>query len=200
MHNEQEAFWKGSFGDAYSARNSSRDLVEANKALFAKAFLQTGEVSSLIEFGANRGLNLQAIHELDPDITLSAVEINDDAAWKLVDLGYVTTHFGSLLKFDPHDMYDMALVKGVLIHLHPDDLPAAYDVIYASSSKYVMIAEYYSETPVSVDYRGHEGKLFKADFGSQFLRRFPDMRLKAKWFAGKETGQDDLTVWIMERT
>jgi len=57
---EQETFWAGKFGDDYSVRNAGDALIESNEALFSKILAHCPEAGSLIEFGANIGLNLQA--------------------------------------------------------------------------------------------------------------------------------------------
>ena len=57
----QEEFWAGDFGDNYIDRNRSEAYLAANTALFSEVFKSTNSVSSVIEFGANVGLSLQAI-------------------------------------------------------------------------------------------------------------------------------------------
>jgi spore coat polysaccharide biosynthesis protein SpsF len=58
---EQEKFWMGDFGNKYSERNIGGQLISSNIALFSKILLRTINVKSVIEFGANIGLNLIAI-------------------------------------------------------------------------------------------------------------------------------------------
>jgi hypothetical protein len=60
---EQEAFWAGSFGDEYSDRNIGNGWIASNTALFAKVLDRTRKVRSIVEFGANIGLNLRAIDQ-----------------------------------------------------------------------------------------------------------------------------------------
>ena len=74
---DQERFWApGQFGDEYVDRNDGEPRVVANTVLFADVLRRAATVNSVIEFGANVGMNLRAIHRLLPDATLSAVEIN----------------------------------------------------------------------------------------------------------------------------
>ncbi|MBG0749208.1 MAG: hypothetical protein I4E98_21925, partial [Planktothrix agardhii KL2] len=54
---EQEKFWSQGFGDEYTHRNQGDSLIARNLALFSKIFSHTQKINSLIEFGANRGLN-----------------------------------------------------------------------------------------------------------------------------------------------
>lgn len=79
---EQEAFWAGDFGDAYTDRNSQA-FIASNVALFSKILGRTGPVGSIAEFGANVGNNLRAIKALMPDAKLAAVEINAKAVAEL---------------------------------------------------------------------------------------------------------------------
>jgi spore coat polysaccharide biosynthesis protein SpsF len=80
---EQEQFWANTFGDEYIDRNKDIHYISSNIALFAKILAKTKQVQSVIEFGANIGLNLLAIKQLLPKVELSAVEINQNAAAEL---------------------------------------------------------------------------------------------------------------------
>jgi spore coat polysaccharide biosynthesis protein SpsF len=181
---EQERFWHGDFGDEYAERNADARLVVNNSALFAKIFARVAPIRSLIEFGANIGLNIQALHWLFPRLELSAIEINEKAAEKLRALGYVRSVYQqSILDFAPERAWDMALIKGVLIHIAPAELPAVYDKLHAAARRYSLLCEYYNPVPVAVNYRGYEGKLFKRDFAGELLDRFSDLALLDYGFA-----------------
>jgi len=52
-----------------------------------------------------------------------------------------------------------------------------YEKLYNSSNRYILIAEYYNPTPVSVVYRGHSNKLFKRDFAGEMLDKYSDLTL-----------------------
>ena len=80
---EQERFWAGTFGDEYIDRNKDIHYISSNIALFVKILSKTKQVQSVIEFGANVGLNLLAIKSLLPKAQLSAVEINQNAVAEL---------------------------------------------------------------------------------------------------------------------
>jgi spore coat polysaccharide biosynthesis protein SpsF len=132
---------------------------------------RVGPVRTVIEFGSNIGLNLQAIKHLLPNAELSAVEINRKAVDELRGLQYVKVYPQSILDFSPDYTRDLVLVKGVLIHLNPDSLPHVYDLLHRTSNRYLCLAEYYNPTPVVVRYRGHSDKLFKRDFAGELLDR-----------------------------
>ena len=83
---EQEKFWAGDFGDEYSQRNSSEQSVVSNIALFSKILARTVDINSVLEFGANIGLNLKAIKRLKPFAELFAIEINPSVVDKLTQV------------------------------------------------------------------------------------------------------------------
>ena len=198
----QEEFWAGDFGNDYTDRNRGVDWVACNTALFAKILSRTQPIRTVIEFGANIGLNLQAIRRLLPGIELSAVEINRKAVDELLLLDHVKVYPKSILEFSPDYSRDLVLVKGVLIHLHPDSLPQVYDLLYETSNRYICLAEYYNPTPVAITYRGHTDKLFKRDFAGELLGRHKDLRLIDYGFVyhgDPKFPQDDITWFLLEK-
>ena len=64
---DQELFWRGQFGDEYSARNTGLEIVAANVSLFSNIFAKLPKINSVIDFGPNIGLNLRALKILFPD-------------------------------------------------------------------------------------------------------------------------------------
>ena len=97
---------------------------------------------------------------------------------------------------------DFVLIKGVLIHLNPDVLPAVYDLLHAASTRFVCIVEYYNPSPVGIAYRGHADRLFKRDFAGELLARHADLRLVDYGFvyhADPNFPQDDLTWFLLEK-
>ncbi|MBI3524674.1 MAG: pseudaminic acid biosynthesis-associated methylase [Betaproteobacteria bacterium] len=200
---EQEAFWAGEFGNEYIGRNDAPELIAANLSLFSDILKHTRDISSVIEFGANIGMNLRALHQLLPTANLSAIEINANAADELRALGYVDVRHQSILEYTPQDSHDLTLIKTVLIHIHPDRLPVVYDALYASSRKYICVVEYYNPTPVSIPYRGHSDRLFKRDFAGEILDRHPDLRLVSYGFKYRRDPvflHSDVTWFLMEKT
>lgn len=199
----QEDFWAGAFGDAYVERNQGESWVAANTALFAAVLGRTHGVRSVLEVGANIGLNLLAIRRLLPQAELTAIEINTKAVERLRALGGIDVRAISLLDFEPDRRHDLVLSKGVLIHMEPRTLPAVYATLHRASSRYVCLAEYYSPTPVEVPYRGHQGFLFKRDFAGEMLDQFSDLRLLDYGFAyhrDPHFPQDDLNWFLLEKT
>lgn len=203
FNSEQEQFWAGKFGDDYIDRNSSPELLASNLALFTRILKHTSSITSIIEVGANVGLNLLALRRLLPNAQYSAVEINKRACSVLSQtFPECAVHNTSLIDFKIDKQADLALVKGVLIHQDPAQLGAVYDKLNLATRRYLVMAEYYSPTPVALEYRGFSGKLFKRDFAGEFLDRYPDFNLVDYGFVWKRDSQfpqDDLNWFLLGR-
>jgi pseudaminic acid biosynthesis-associated methylase len=199
----QEEFWSGPFGSDYVDRNESGHLVAGNTALFARALSTIDAPETILELGANIGMNLVALRHLYPDAELHAVEINAKACDRLrmlVPPDRVTE--GSILDFDPSSDFDLVLVKGVLIHIAPDDLDIAYRSAVESTRRYLLICEYYNPNPIEIPYRGERDRLFKRDFCGEIMDRYPMMRLVDYGFVYHRDPSfplDDITWFLLER-
>ena len=199
---DQEAFWAGTFGDEYVQRNRSRQLLASNLAFWSRILAPFGPVRSVLEIGANIGMNLMALDLLFPEVELEGIEINATAAGELASWGRARVQNESILDYKPQRDFDLVLTKGVLIHLNPDILPQVYDIMEKSSSRLLCIAEYYNPVPVQIDYRGHQGKLFKRDFAGEMLERHANFKLLDYGFAYRKDPsfpQDDITWFLMEK-
>jgi pseudaminic acid biosynthesis-associated methylase len=204
---EQEKFWAGEFGTEYSDRNVGANILASNIALFADIFKRTLKLNSVIEFGANIGLNLRALDLLYPGQEQVAVEINEAAAKKINDALPNSKIFNlAISDFDPgmlsNGPCDLALIKGVLIHINPDQLKMVYKKLYESTNKFILICEYYNPKPDTVSYRGHSDKLFRRDFAGEMLDIYSDLKLVNYGFAYHRDAsfpQDDLTWFLIER-
>lgn len=200
---EQENFWAGDFGDEYIDRNKSLELLASNLNFFSKALKNAGKISSCIEFGANIGMNLKALKLLYPKIDFEGVEINEAAAKLLSDLiGDENVFQGSIFDYEVKKSFELSLVKGVLIHNDPEKLNLIYEKLYQSSSKFILICEYYNPSPVSILYRGYENKLFKRDFAGEMMDKYPDLQLVDYGFSYKRDNafpQDDITWFLLKK-
>lgn len=167
----QEAFWRGEFGTSYSERNASNKLIRSNLALFSEILRNAPGISAVAELGCNIGQNLKALHSLNPEFSLSGFEINAHAASEATRLGIANIRHCSILDDDlgVPGLVDLTFTKGVLIHIAPESLKAAYNNLYTLSRQYILIVEYYNPTPVEVDYRGHTARLFKRDFAGEMM-------------------------------
>ena len=201
---EQEAFWAGAFGTDYIERNQGDALLASNLNFFSKALHAARGVGSCLEFGANIGMNLKALKLLRPGLDAHGIEINADAARQLGEtIPPAQVYNTSILDFQPKRSWDLALIKGVLIHINPEVLPQVYDKLVASTSRYLLVAEYYNPAPVAIPYRGHTDRLFKRDFAGEIMERHPQMRLVDYGFAYRRDPnfpQDDITWFLMEKS
>lgn len=196
---KESDFWAGGFGDEYISRNDSENLLKSNIEFFKRVLPNVEGFDSIIELGANIGLNLRAIDKIMPWVNLVGVEINEKAyeqMAKIADISYCCNLFDSRVD----NVCDLAFTKGVLIHIHPDDLQAAYARLYALSKRYILICEYYNPKPVEIEYRGEKGKLWKRDFAGEMIDAYP-LRLVDYGFVyhRDKWPQDDVTWFLMEK-
>lgn len=200
---EQEKFWAENFGTDYIERNQSAELLASNLNFFSKAFAKAGKINTCLEFGANIGMNLKALKLLFPKIELKGIEINKLASEQLGNLiGPENVYNFSIFDFQFEKKSDMTLIKGVLIHINPDMLQLVYQKLYDASSKYILIAEYYNPSPVTINYRGHEDRLFKRDFAGEFIEKYPDCILIDYGFSYRNDPvfpQDDITWFLIQK-
>lgn len=203
--NDQVAFWRGQFGNAYIERNAA-DVGSLNSrhAMWKRilAPLRTPP-RSMLEVGANIGLNLRALASLT-EAELHAVEPNAKARAVLADSGALPASriFDGTAASLPLDdgSIEFVFTSGVLIHIAPDNLLDACREMHRVSSRYVACAEYFNPIPVEIAYRSHSGFLWKRDFGGFWLDNFPDLTLVDYGFLWKRaTGLDDLTWWLFQK-
>jgi pseudaminic acid biosynthesis-associated methylase len=198
---EQENFWADEFGQSYMERNNSAELNASNLELFSTIIRSMKSMPhSVLEFGANIGMNIKCLKELLSNSKFYAVEINSNACQELRKLNCEVFE-KSILDFEPDFESELVFTKGVLIHIDPSHLREAYKLMYNASSKYILCAEYYNPTPVAVHYRGFKNRLFKRDFAGEILDLFPDLKLVNYGFSYHrgQFPQDDTTWFLLEK-
>jgi pseudaminic acid biosynthesis-associated methylase len=200
---EQEKFWAGNFGDAYIDRNQGDKLLASNLNMWVNMLKNAKKLDSCIEFGANIGMNLKALKLLHPQQEQFGIEINSDAAIELEKVIPASNVFkSSIFDFEPFRKFDLSFIKGVLIHINPDELQNVYEKLVASCGRYLLVAEYYNPSPVAIPYRGHNDRLFKRDFAGEIMELHPEMKLIDYGFNYRNDPvfpQDDITWFLMER-
>ena len=149
-------------------------------------------------------MNLKALKLLYPDLKLNGIEINSTAAGELKKLiGENSVYNCSIFDFEPIKKFELALIKGVLIHINPEYLSTVYQKLYDASSKYILVTEYYNPSAVSIPYRGHSDRLFKRDFAGEMMEKFQDLKLIDYGFVYRNDPsfpQDDITWFLMKKT
>jgi hypothetical protein len=112
--------WQGEFGDDYTRRHADQD--NSKRAALWSAFIPEG-CESILEVGANKGHNLQAVAQ-HRKIDLYAAEPNELALQHLLEWlpkERVLANFADKLSF-PDGFVDCVFTCGVLIHVPPDKL------------------------------------------------------------------------------
>jgi spore coat polysaccharide biosynthesis protein SpsF len=196
----QEIAWTGQHGNEYNRRSPGND--EANYHFFKKALFKTGEIRSILELGAGQGANLRALRRLMPTALRTALELNAQALEMLRRTRAAEQVIeASVLEWLPIGRFDLVLSKGLLIHIHPDELHKAYNLIYLAAARWILIAEYYNPVPVSVPYRGRDDLLWKRDFVGEMLDCYADLRLLDYGFVYHRDAapQDDLTWFLLSK-
>jgi spore coat polysaccharide biosynthesis protein SpsF len=198
---DQAEFWAGEFGKDYISRNVSKHLHAANLSFFSKVISQMDrEPDSILELGANVGMNFDALSLLVPEHSFTGVEINQ-TAFSFLKKKPCDAVLSSIEDFSTDDKFYLTLTKGVLIHLSPDSLRVAYEKLYTYSRKYILIAEYYSRNPEMVEYRGRKDVLFKRDFAGELLSLYSNLRLVTYGFEYHRGlfPQDDITWFLLRK-
>lgn len=199
---EQEVFWATEFGDEYIKRNQGQELLASNLNFFSKALKQSGKINSCMEFGANIGMNLRALKLLYPNLLMKGIEINEKASIELgTIIGKENVFNGSIFNA-PIEKVELSLIKGVLIHINPEMLSLVYEKLYECATKYILIAEYYNQSPIAISYRGHNERLYKRDFAGEFLDKYPNTVLVDYGFAYRRDPafpQDDITWFLIKK-
>ena len=204
--NPQVDLWRGEFGRAYVERNAAEEAVLTQLTQMWSRMLERArpDVGSILEVGANIGLNLRALRRIT-QADIFAVEPNDAARAKLVADGVVPTERalpGVAAELPlPDASVDLAFTSGVLIHIHPDFLEQSCREIFRVSRRFVLCAEYFAAQPREVPYRNLEGQLFLRDYGRFWLETCPSLRLLDHGFFWTGAGAvDDLTWWLFEKS
>ena len=181
--------WTSSFGQAYTDRNS-QSLDEMDQS-FADQFgvlkstiyrelvgpdrLPTGKV---LEVGCNIGLQLRLLERVNPGLEFHGLEPQGYAIGRARDFA-PNMHFHPGTAFAlpfPDGAFDLVMTHGVLIHIHPDDLPKAMSEICRVSRRYVLAHEYYAPTTTEITYHGKQGLLWKTDFARRYEEVTPTLK------------------------
>ena len=193
--------WTGEFGNDYIDRNEATEERIAGKTRAWARMLRplAGSMPlSILEVGANIGLNLRALRRVVVG-DLFALEPNEKARKRLVTDGVVGTNrvlAGGAEAIPLGDAaVDMVFTSTVLIHVGPDNLLSACREIHRVADRYILCNEYFSVHPETIEYRERTDLLFKRDFGSFWLDNFPDLQLIDYGFFWRRADAMDNTTW-----
>ncbi len=210
MQNKLNSFWEGEFGNKYINRNNHPNMINDNINIFKKSLFKNKiKINSVLEYGANIGLNLLALNKIYKKLDITAVEINSNACSKLKkNLQNINIYNQSIFSFDKEykkfdNKFDLTLSKTVLIHIDPVQIKKAYSALYSKSKKYILIVEYHNPTPVKIKYRGYNNKLFKRDFAGEMLNIYRDLKIIDYGFIyskdPKLNNCDDLNWFLLKK-
>jgi len=200
----QEDFWKNKITESYVEDNSAFDErlgFVAWERILAK--VDKFEISSYLDCGSNIGRNIAFLKEVLPNTEANIIELAKEPYSKcLADFQIEKSFLGPIkdAKFDKK--FDLVFTNGVLIHVNPDDLLESMGRMFEMSSRYILIGEYFNRTPVMIEYRGENDKLFKRDFGKLFIEIFDCNLIDYGFLWGHEfdaAGFDDITYWLFEK-
>lgn len=188
--NEQETWWAGEAGNAYTARN--RVDWRARIPFWTDIMKFTG-ARSVYEVGCGAGWNLSAIREASPhDVGFFGCDLNMQACRQCWAAGFNEIHCNSLPIME--SICDLVFTAGCLIHIAPDHLPEFMKDIIAASSHYVLAIEYAADAEEMIEYRGEKDRLWKRPYGALYEA----MGLKLL-HTGDATGFDRCQYWLMEK-
>jgi pseudaminic acid biosynthesis-associated methylase len=205
--NSQEEFWVHNLSSSYIEANPY--LGPSESKLAEKAWRQIlteidfSDVNRFLECGSNIGRNIKTLARVLPNAKASVIEINPKALERCRLNNEIELEFlGSIKDAVFSTRFDLVFTCGVLIHINPDDLVRTLTNMFQLSNKYVVVAEYFNRTPVTMNYHGEDEKLFKRDWGKFVLENFDTELLNYGFLWGQEydvAGFDDITYWVFRK-
>jgi pseudaminic acid biosynthesis-associated methylase len=180
--------WNGEFGRAYTDRNSlTGEQVDnlwkknygVSRTEINQRFLQDiPKDARILEVGCNLANQLLLLQKLGYT-NLHGIEVQayalEQAKARSCGLNLIQASAFDIPYKDGY--FDLVFTSGVLIHISPKDLPVAMTEIHRCSRNFIFGTEYFSSTPVEVNYRDKQGLLWKMDYAREYLSRFSDLEL-----------------------
>ncbi|NOS67207.1 MAG: methyltransferase domain-containing protein [Candidatus Peribacteraceae bacterium] len=190
--------WGGEFGDAYNERNKN---AYDKRAGFWKKLLPELSVKSVLEIGCNVGGNLRWMHPPMEWHDIYGIDINLDALRRLHEEFPAINAIKAAAQNLPFrdGFFDLTFTTGVLIHQPEESLAAVMSEIVRCSKRYVLCMEYFADKTEEVPYRGHEGALFRRDYGALYRKNHSELSLVKEGYLSAEEGFDRLTWWLFEK-
>jgi pseudaminic acid biosynthesis-associated methylase len=185
----QLSTWTSAFGREYTDRNTmtTDEMDDAfgvqlgiRKSAIYRELVGPGRIPAgkVLEVGCNIGLQLRLLEKANPGLEFHGVEPQAYAIERARTLSpNMTFHLGTAFALPfPDRSFDLVMTHGVLIHIHPDDLPRALREIERVSRRFVLCHEYYAPDTVEIRYHGQTGLLWKTDFARRYREACPSLR------------------------
>lgn len=202
---QQTDYWQGEPGNAYIQRQTLS--IDNRVEMFVKALRMADSTEggfdprSFMEFGASVGDNLRALREMFPYAHLAGIDVNPEAVEKMKEAANFAA-VGDITGTTFWGLVELTMTRGVLIHVPPEKLPAAYANLYTHSNRYILIIEYFSPRLEEIPYRGQMGLLWKGPHAYQMMDAYPELKLIDYGFISSRdpvAPQDDLNFWLLSR-
>lgn len=214
METKQTQFWQGNFGKSYTDRNTlgheswNQSYVEkygtTKLALNDKLIGDLPRDSKILEVGCNTGQQLEGFQR-QGFTQLYGVELQ----WYAVEQAQSRLHHINVLQGSGFDLpfrdnyFDLVCTNGVLIHISPDDLPRIMKEMCRCTRRYIMGFEYYAEETQSINYRGNDGFMWKADYARLFCDYLSNLQTVKKeivpYVSEAERGNEDC-LYLLEKS
>ena len=194
-----EQLWAGEFGNEYVDRNI--DAYD-RRGEFWLPLMDELQPESVLEIGCNVGGNLQWISQKVKPARIVGVDVNAKALRLLEQRvpGIRPVHTPARELPVADRSVDFVFTMGVLIHQPEETLAKVMSEMVRVSKKYVFCGEYYDHETVEVHYRGHDGALFRRDYGALFEEYFPTELVPLRQgYLSPEQGWDRVTWWLFHR-
>lgn len=191
--NEQEQWWQGEAGDAYTERNRVNWLLRV--PFWTNIIARTG-AQHVFEAGCNFGANLVALRSVGVK-AIAGCEINPVALAQARNLGFHVAYERAINVGAFQDMYDLTFTAGVLIHIPPGEIEATMDAIARASRKYILAIEYFAEDETEVEYRGARERLWKRPYGCLYQNL--GLNEVASGYLKAEDGFDNCHWWLLRK-
>ena len=212
MQNEQENFWKGSFGNQFIKRNTfethkkfnnfyikrygcSRDFI--NNFFLKKINLE----KPVLEVGCNIGNQLNALSRIGFK-NLYGIDINNESLTivkKNTNLNIIKSS-GFNIPFKD-SFFNIVFTSFVLIHIHPKNLKKIMAEIYRVSNNYIYGLEYYNNDLIEINYRNYKNKAWKGDYCKLYLKTFKKLKLvKERIYQNKDNLEDYDKIFLLKKS
>lgn len=175
MNNESELaknrenFWKNISNSYYKCNTIN---AVSRRRWFSKIVLFY-HPKSVLEIGCNEGANLREIHKLNPEIKLSGIDINLDAAnYARLTLPNANIVCGSIYDLDKYfkeKEFDLIFSMGVLIHIPPEMMENIRNKTIYLARNIILHCEEHSANPeIKRRGEGGVGHRWSHDYGSLY--------------------------------
>lgn len=212
MTTSQEQAWAGQIGADYTDR-STYSIEGLDKLYFRLLGVTRTDLNQLflghlprslqiLEAGCNVGMQLRHLQAMGFQ-DLCGIELQQYALDRLCVEG-IEVRQGSVIDLPyPDESFDLVFTSGVLIHIHPDNLPQAMSEIERCTRRYIWGFEYFSATTREITWRKWENMLWSADYAGLFLDLFPDLALVDWWtapYVDPDAAGLIASMYLLERT